>query len=165
MSANKIKLLQLAGRKNCCVHYFKMGILMNSNGEIISNFLSFNQCQSQQRHTCEYIFSHYNPSVRIIDLVPHNTYIVCVNFIHKWLDLQFKVDSERKIFWESFSWQFYFSLRVFAKNLLPGAIIKSSACFTSIHCKISAFSSHTARHTWNMHWNWNAGKFLIFTSV
>ena len=36
---------------------------------------------------------HYNPSVRIIDLVSHTTYIVCVNFIHKWRDLQFKVDS------------------------------------------------------------------------
>ena len=31
-----------------------------------------------------YITGHYNPSVRIIDLVSHNTYVVCVNFIHKW---------------------------------------------------------------------------------
>ena len=36
-----------------------------------------------------YIIGHYNPSVRIIDLVPHTTYVVCVNFIHKWRDLQF----------------------------------------------------------------------------
>ena len=42
-----------------------------------------------------YIIDHYNPSVRIIDLVSHTTYVVCVNFIHKWRDLQFKVDSER----------------------------------------------------------------------
>ena len=28
-----------------------------------------------------YIIGHYNPSVRIIDLVSHTTYIVCVNFI------------------------------------------------------------------------------------
>ena len=42
-----------------------------------------------------YIIDHYNPSVRIIDLVSHNTYVVCVNFIHKWRELQFKVDSER----------------------------------------------------------------------
>ena len=44
-----------------------------------------------------YIIGHYNPSVRIIDLVSHTTYVVCVNFIHKWRDLQFKVDSERQI--------------------------------------------------------------------
>ena len=40
----------------------------------------------------------YNPSVRVIDLVSHTTYVVYVNFIHKWRDLQFKVDSERQIF-------------------------------------------------------------------
>ena len=45
-----------------------------------------------------YINGHYKPSVRIIDLVSHTTYVVCVNFIHKWRDLQFKVDSERHIF-------------------------------------------------------------------
>ena len=33
-------------------------------------------------HTC--IIGHYNPSVRIIDLVSHTTYVVYVNFIHKW---------------------------------------------------------------------------------
>ena len=32
------------------------------------------------------------------DLVSHTTYIVCVNFIHKCWELQFKVDSERQIF-------------------------------------------------------------------
>ena len=46
-----------------------------------------------------YIIGYYNPSVRIIDLVFHTTYVVCVNFIHNnWGDLQFKVDSERQIF-------------------------------------------------------------------
>ena len=45
-----------------------------------------------------YIIGHYNPSVRIIDLVSKTTNVVCINFIHKWWDLQFKVDSERKIF-------------------------------------------------------------------
>ena len=33
-----------------------------------------------------YIISHYNPSVRIIDLIPHTTCVVCVNFIRKWTD-------------------------------------------------------------------------------
>ena len=31
--------------------------------------------------------------IRIIDLVCYTTYVVCVNFIHKWRGLQFKVDS------------------------------------------------------------------------
>ena len=45
-----------------------------------------------------YIIGHYNPTVRIIDVLSHTTYDVYVNFIHKWQDLQFKVDSERQIF-------------------------------------------------------------------
>ena len=68
-----------------------------------------------------YIIGHYNPSVRIIDLVSRTTYnIMCVNFIHKWWNLQFKVDSERQIFWETFRGNFLFTLRVFARNLLRG---------------------------------------------
>ena len=34
-----------------------------------------------------YLIGHYNSSVRIIDLVAHTIYIVCVIFIHKWRDL------------------------------------------------------------------------------
>ena len=49
-----------------------------------------------------HIIGHYNPSVRIIDLDSHITYVVCVNFIHKWQDLQFKVDFERQVFIETF---------------------------------------------------------------
>ena len=45
-----------------------------------------------------YIIGYYNPSVRIIDLVFHITYVVGVNLIHMWRDLQFKADSERQIF-------------------------------------------------------------------
>ena len=67
-----------------------------------------------------YIIGHYNPSVRIIDLVSHTNYVVCGNFIHLCRDLQFKVDSERQIFLRNFSCQFLFILRVFAKNLLRG---------------------------------------------
>ena len=52
-----------------------------------------------------HIIAHYNLSVRIIDVVSHTTYVVCIIFIHKWRDLQFKVDSELQIFWETFSWQ------------------------------------------------------------
>ena len=50
---------------------------------------------------CTYIIGPYNPSVRIIDLV-----MLCVLiFIDKWRALQFKTDSERKIF-----------LRIFLQN-------------------------------------------------
>ena len=52
-----------------------------------------------------YIIGHYNPPVRIIDLVSHTTYVVYVHFMHKWRDLHFKVDSEQQIYWETL--QFY----------------------------------------------------------
>ena len=46
-----------------------------------------------------YIIGHYKPSVRIIDLVSHTTYVVCVNlYTFVWRDLLFKVDSEGQIF-------------------------------------------------------------------
>ena len=32
-----------------------------------------------------YIIGHYNPSVRIIFIVSHTPYVVCVNFIRKFL--------------------------------------------------------------------------------
>ena len=45
--------------------------------------------------TC--LIGHYNPSARIIDLVSYNTYVVCVNSIHKWRDLQFNVCKQAKL--------------------------------------------------------------------
>ena len=45
-----------------------------------------------------YIIGHYNLSDRIIGLVSHTTYVLCINFIHEWRDIQFKDDSERQIF-------------------------------------------------------------------
>ena len=56
-----------------------------------------------------YIIGHYNPSVRIIDLVSHTTYVVCVKFIREWRGLQFKFDTEQQIFWETFHGNFYFT--------------------------------------------------------
>ena len=51
-----------------------------------------------------YITGHYNNlSVRIIKLVSHTTYVVCVNFIYKWQDLQFEVDFETTDFLGNFS--------------------------------------------------------------
>ena len=52
-----------------------------------------------------YIHTYINWSLQPFSqdyyLVSHTTYVVCVNFIHKWRDLQFNVDSE----WQTF---FYF---------------------------------------------------------
>ena len=38
------------------------------------------------------------PRSQAYDLATHTTHIVCVNFIRKWWDLQFNVDSEQQIF-------------------------------------------------------------------
>ena len=53
------------------------------------------------------------------DLISHTTYTVCANFIcvYEWLNLQFKVDSERQIFEKLFI-SILFTLRIFARNLL-----------------------------------------------
>ena len=64
----------------CILYSYKGKIVLKTFGE---------------RDTHIYVIGHYNPSVRIIDLVSHTTY---VNFMHKWRDLQFKVDCERQIF-------------------------------------------------------------------
>ena len=53
-----------------------------------------------------YILGHYNPSVRIIGLVSRTTYIVCVNVIHKWRDLEFKVELQF-FFLRNFSFFFF----------------------------------------------------------
>ena len=50
-----------------------------------------------------YVIGHY----RIIDLVSHTTYVVYFNVIHKWRDLQFKVDSEQQFFLETFHGNFF----------------------------------------------------------
>ena len=36
----------------------------------------------QEVHT--YIIDDYSPSIRIIDLVSHTSYVVCPDFIYKW---------------------------------------------------------------------------------
>ena len=58
----------------------------------------FKNKEGQEVKIHTYIIGYYNPSVRIIDLVSHTTYVVCVNLIHKWRDLQFKAVSEQQIF-------------------------------------------------------------------
>ena len=42
-------------------------------------------------------------------LASHTTFVVCVNFIREWRDLQFNVDSERQIFEKLFRGRFIYS--------------------------------------------------------
>ena len=55
-------------------------------------------------HIHIHIIGHYNPSVR-----SQTNYVVRVNFVHKFRDLQFKVDTERQIFWETSHSNFNYS--------------------------------------------------------
>ena len=57
--------------------------------------------------TSTYLIGLCNSSVSIVDLVSHTACVVCVNFIHKWRDLHFKVEFERQIFLRYSSWLFY----------------------------------------------------------
>ena len=41
-------------------------------------------------HINIYITGHNNLLVRIIDLASHAIYVVCINLIHEWWDLEFK---------------------------------------------------------------------------
>ena len=67
-----------------------------------------------------YIIAHYNLSVRIIDIVSHTTYVVCVNFIHKWhVTCSLKSTPNDRFFAKLFM-AILFTLRVFARNLLRG---------------------------------------------
>ena len=38
------------------------------------------------------------PFIQDYDLACYITYVACINFMHEWRGLQFKVDSERQIF-------------------------------------------------------------------
>ena len=50
-----------------------------------------------------------HPFSQDYELSSHTTYVVCVNLIHSQRDLQFKVESERQIFWETFHAKFIYS--------------------------------------------------------
>ena len=52
--------------------------------EVVPKVTVFKSSDGVSRQRDTYTIGHYNPSVRTIDLVFHTTYVVCVNFIHKW---------------------------------------------------------------------------------
>ena len=64
--------------------------------QMFLNILEFvlNGLNKTQLHT--YIIGHYNPSVRIIDIVSHTTYVVCVNLMHNYSQSFCQKSDERK---------------------------------------------------------------------
>ena len=64
------------------------------------------------------------------NLASHTNYVVCVSFIHKWRGLQFKVDSERQIFffWETFHGNFI-SLPEFLPEICCEGIVEEILFF------------------------------------
>ena len=65
----------------------------------------------QSYETYDKASGHYNPSFRIIDLISHTTYLVCVNLIHEERDLQFKVNSERESWRANNKWPYFMNLK------------------------------------------------------
>ena len=57
-------------------------------------------------------------TICLTSLQVRNLMTVCINFIRERRYLHFNVDSEQQIFRKFFSWPIYFTLRVFARNLL-----------------------------------------------
>ena len=103
-----------------------IGLLVNHGVDCVSNFLKlcFATCKKGADHTYTYrsrwvwnllllrntyiIIGHYNPSVRIIDLVSHTTYVVYANFIHTYIQ-----NDRFFFFWEIFHGNFIYSHGVF----------------------------------------------------
>ena len=77
---------------------------------------------------CFILYCALQPFSQGYNLTSHTTYVVCVNFIHKRQNLQFKVDSQRKFFFffGNFSWHLYLLSELFARNLL------SKSCLSKI---------------------------------
>ena len=67
---------------------------------------------SMLRHIHNWSLEHFSQDY---DLASDITYGVCVNFIHEWRDLQFKVDFNREVFEKLFT-TILFILRVFCQK-------------------------------------------------
>ena len=66
--------------------------------------------------TYTYIIGHYNPSVRIIDLVSHTTYVVCVLILYINGGTYSLKSTPNDWFFEKLFTAILFTLRVFARN-------------------------------------------------
>ena len=88
---------------------------MRQFDDIFFNCIQTKFYHPQSRSGNNFHYGHYNPSVSI-DLVSYITYVVCVNSIHKWWNLHFKVDSKRQIFCETFHGNFIYSQSISQKS-------------------------------------------------
>ena len=59
--------------------------------------------------TCIHNYITLQPFSQDCNLASRNTYVLCVNFIHEWQDLQFKVDAEGQIFLRDIYMAIYFT--------------------------------------------------------
>ena len=65
---------------------------------------------SSKKFYIQNIIGHYNLSVRVIDLASQTTYVVCVNFIHKWRGpYSLKSTPTDRFFWDAFHGNFIYS--------------------------------------------------------
>ena len=91
---------------------------------LVKKFLKFVKYRMHTLVTvCTYIITTLQSGLR--PSFSHHLYVVCVNFIYEWRNLQFKVDSQRQIFWETFHGNL---LCVFARNLLIGSRRRNTFC-------------------------------------
>ena len=97
LNENKTKLMEINMHTNSSFRINNV-VIEKVNSTKYLGFIIDRELKQKKHLEYTYIIGHYNRSVRIIDLVSPTTYVVCVNFIHKWRDLQFKVDSERQLF-------------------------------------------------------------------
>ena len=69
-----------------------------------------------------YIIALYNQSVSIIYLAPHITYVVCVNFTHRWRDQELKKDFKQQILGKALYANFIHFISEFLPEICWGAV-------------------------------------------
>ena len=69
------------------LHPYETGkrLILSDNMRIKDGLKKLNRISIPQMKQC----ADHTHTVKIIDLISHTTYVVCVNFIHKLQDLQF----------------------------------------------------------------------------
>ena len=117
--------------------------IMLSHGSILPM-----STRPQHTYIYSYIIGHYNPLVRIIDLVSHTICVVCVNFIHKWRDW----------FFEKLFMAILFILGVFDRNLLRGNRRRNIFCI--LYWCLACCSNPSLTSNKPTHYLLNYGDFL-----
>ena len=96
-----------------------MGFLGKQFGPKVAQESDLFGCQKfiNQSYLHTYIIGHYNPSFRIIDLVSHTTYVVCVHYIYKWRGTNsLKSTLNNRFFEKFFHGGFIYALSFFQKS-------------------------------------------------